>query len=195
MICAGSVNHLWIETMVNGTSGTWPLVSGIRLNTNKFSRVHGSTVFDLKNNSNNMAAYEIESSDMIMVDESIAKGVGKQGGMRLSGTKNIIRRFDVARNTDTTSSAQSPMVLTGSATYNRLQDIRLSYQQAGTTSFGLKILGSNNVVTGLTITNINANSGLAIQGVSNTIVVGATISGTGDAGILLDGTTANSGTT
>ncbi|MBK7845841.1 MAG: hypothetical protein IPJ71_19570 [Bdellovibrionales bacterium] len=31
MICAGSVNHLWIETMVNGTSGTWPLVSGMRL--------------------------------------------------------------------------------------------------------------------------------------------------------------------
>jgi hypothetical protein len=194
MICAGSVNHLWIEATVNGTNGTWPLVSGIRLNASKYSRIHGSAVFDLKNNSNNMAAYEIESCDLVMVDESIAKGVGKQGGMRLSGSKNIIRIFDVARNTDTTSSAQSLMVLTGSATYNRLQDIRLSYQQAGTTSFGLKILGSNNVVTGLTITNINANSGLAIQGVSNTIVVGATISGTGDAGILLDGTTAFSGT-
>ncbi|MBK7845840.1 MAG: hypothetical protein IPJ71_19565 [Bdellovibrionales bacterium] len=110
------------------------------------------------------------------------KALASKAECAFLGTKNIIRRFDVARNTDTTSSAQSLMVLTGSATYNRLQDIRLSYQQAGTTSFGLKILGSNNVVTGLTITNINANSGLAIQGVSNTIVVGATISGTGDAG-------------
>ncbi|MBK9040063.1 MAG: hypothetical protein IPL83_13020 [Bdellovibrionales bacterium] len=43
-----------------------------------------------------------------------------------------------------TSTAQSLMVLTGSATCNRLQDIQLSYQQAGATSFGLKILGSYN---------------------------------------------------
>lgn len=197
MICAGNQNFLWLEATINGTNGPNPLLTGMRIYNSKFSRIHGSKVYNLKTTTNTMAAYEIDvNSTSNLITASKADGVGMQGGMRISGSTNSIRNFDVSRNTDVSSANQSLMVIASGANNNRLHDVRLSYlQTTGATSYGLKIMSNGNIVTGLTISNIgtsDTNSGLMLSGASSNIISRATIFSVRDAGIEFNGATAMS---
>ncbi len=198
MICSANQNFLWLETQINGTNGTWPLVVGMNLVGTKFSRLHKVIIKDLKNNSNSMAAIELGTTGYLsnsnLITSSNAEGVGKMGGARVSGSKNILHDFSVSRNTDLSSISQTLLMLTGSSSFNRLEEVRLSQMNAGSSSHGLKVLGPNNMLSGLTISNIkvavsaNASSAIYIASSGN-IISQATLFGGSDAGIFLDGTT------
>ncbi len=85
MICADSVNYLWLEANVNNSNGNWPLTTGIKLKNSRFSRINNSFVANSTN-----PTMIINRSARYTTDGTIDVNFFSSMGSGFNGTVNTV---------------------------------------------------------------------------------------------------------
>lgn len=206
MLCFYNLSRVWIEADFNGT-GTNKADSAIYLQNMKFTRIHNTSISNMKNTSSSginykpISIYGVGSIGNLITNVKIYKATG---GIFLGNTtsavgngKNIIKGLHIAGVQNSHSIGATAVHMKASSN-NQVDDVSVaSVTAGGGPAYGvlLETNSSENILKHLQISNIqgiSSSEGMAFLTASSANIVSqATLTATGDAGVYLGASSYN----